>query len=84
MNGHHPSTHQTPPPPNTVDVLAWLGRATLDVIGEAGSFLLMLVSCGLISVSGFGYSFHSLPRSGTDPRSEEKTDKGIEEVAERK
>jgi len=35
---------------------------------------LMLFSCGLISVSGFGYSFHSLPRPGTDPRSADKTD----------
>ncbi|KAH9073373.1 cytochrome P450 [Lactarius deliciosus] len=33
-----------------VDVLSWLTRATLDVIGEAG----------------FGYSFHSLPPPGTD------------------
>lgn len=38
VNGHNPPAHQTPPPPNTVDVLAWLGRATLDVIGEAGTF----------------------------------------------
>ncbi|KAH9048731.1 cytochrome P450 [Lactarius hengduanensis] len=33
-----------------VDVLSWLTRATLDIIGEAG----------------FGYSFHSLPPPGTD------------------
>jgi hypothetical protein len=37
VNGHNPSAHQTPPPSNTVDVLAWLGRATLDVIGQAGT-----------------------------------------------
>lgn len=36
-----------------VDVLSWLTRATLDVIGEAG----------------FGYSFHSLPSPGTNPYS---------------
>ncbi|KAI9443070.1 cytochrome P450 [Lactarius indigo] len=34
-----------------VDVLSWLTRATLDIIGEAG----------------FGYSFHSLPTPDTDP-----------------
>lgn len=34
-----------------VDVLSWITRATLDIIGEAG----------------FGYSFHSLPPPGTDP-----------------
>ncbi|KAF8272636.1 cytochrome P450 [Lactarius quietus] len=36
-----------------VDVLVWLTRATLDVIGEAG----------------FGYSFQSLPPPGTNPYS---------------
>ncbi len=46
-----------------LDVLAWLGRATLDVIGLAGTNkanfqtgLLMDVRCSL----GFGYSFDSL------------------------
>lgn len=38
VNGHNPSAHQTPPPANSIDVLAWLGRATLDVIGQAGTF----------------------------------------------
>ena len=36
--------------------------------------LLMLSSRGLISVLGFGYSFHSLPPPGTDPRSADETD----------
>ncbi|KAI0292841.1 cytochrome P450 [Multifurca ochricompacta] len=60
---HLPSTaRQRTPSPSTsdpsvvtspvVDVLTWLARATLDAIGEAG----------------FGYSFHSLPPPGTDPR----------------
>lgn len=71
------STHQIPRPPNsttTVDVLVWLCRATLDVIGEAGTSLFLLLSHALISVSGFGYSFHSLPTPGTDPSNADKTD----------
>src|SRR5579863_8086985 len=36
--------------------------------------LLLLCCRTLISVSGFGYSFHSLPPPGTDPRSADKTD----------
>ena len=72
-----PSTHQTRHPPKsatTVDVLTWLCRATLDVIGEAGMSLLMPLPHALISVSGFGYSFHSLPTPGTDPSNADKTD----------
>jgi hypothetical protein len=37
-------------------------------------FPLMLSSRSFISVPGFGYSFHSLPPPGTDPRSADKTD----------
>jgi hypothetical protein len=68
--------HITQPPKSAtaVDVLAWLCRATLDVIGEAGTSLLILLSHALISVSGFGYSFHSLPTPGMDPTNAEKTD----------
>jgi len=78
VNGNNlPPSHQTLHPPKsstTVDVLSWLARATLDVIGEAGTSLLMPLSQVLISVSGFGYSFHSLPTPGTDPSNADKTD----------
>ena len=69
MNDNNPPKSAT-----TVDVLTWLCRATLDVIGEAGTSLLMLLSHALISVSGFGYSFHSLATPGTEPSNADKTD----------
>ncbi|KAI0265710.1 cytochrome P450 [Gloeopeniophorella convolvens] len=46
-----PSCVAPTPAHPVVDVLAWLARATLDVIGEAG----------------FGYAFHALPPPGSDP-----------------
>lgn len=63
------------PPPITVNVLTWLGRATLDVIGEAGTFLYQFRSVPLLYfVSGFGYSFHSLPPPGKDPHSSDESE----------
>ncbi|KAI9448918.1 cytochrome P450 [Russula earlei] len=61
---HSLTTYRTSPPETrvpsatTIDVLAWLGRATLDVIGEAG----------------FGYSFNSLPPPGTDLHRADKSE----------
>ena len=52
-----------------VDVLAWLTRATLDVIGEAGNIQILVSHFFIYSAPGFGYSFHSLPPPGTDPYS---------------
>ncbi len=53
-----------------VDVLSWLTRATLDIIGEAGKILIIISHFRtLIPFTGFGYSFHSLPPPGTDPYS---------------
>lgn len=44
-----------------VDVLSWLGRATLDVIGEAGSLPFGChLAYGAYSPSGFGYQFNAL------------------------
>ena len=39
--------------------------------------LLILLCHTLISVSGFGYSFHSLPSPGTDPHGADKTDEEL-------
>ena len=39
--------------------------------------LLILLCHTLISISGFGYSFHSLPSPGTDPHGADKTDKEL-------
>ncbi len=67
----HPSHMQTADPPTStrpvIDVLSWLTRAALDIIGEAGK-IFIFISCfrTLIPVSGFGYSFHSLPLPGTN------------------
>jgi hypothetical protein len=49
------------PPPITVNVLTWLGRATLDVIGEAGTFLYQFRSVPLLSFSSQDSAIPSTP-----------------------
>lgn len=52
-----------------VDVLAWLGRATLDVIGEAGSYVLWdayFYSSDSHASIGFGYQFNALSSQNSE------------------
>lgn len=52
----------------TIDVVPWLTRATLDIIGLAGGLIigLMRSSCDLIASIGFDYDFHSLEHEDKD------------------
>lgn len=47
-----------------IDVFAWLGRATLDIIGLAGTPILSLsypsLDIRLYPIAGFGYDFNAL------------------------
>lgn len=48
-------------PAPRVDVLSWLARATLDIIGEAGACLSSPARSSLTQVfPGFGYHFNAL------------------------
>ena len=46
-----------------IDVLSWLSRATLDIIGLAGQYFLAILPrnrSSLLSTSGFNYRFNAL------------------------
>jgi hypothetical protein len=69
----------TEPSVATIDVLAWLGRATLDAMGEAGMFATMSARpTPSFPILGFGYALNSLPPPGAEPHS---TDKSENELA---
>lgn len=85
MHGNSLSTHPTldalttEPSVATIDVLTWLGRATLDAMGEAGMSVTMS-TCPIPSfpILGFGYALNSLPPPGAEPHS---TDESENELA---
>lgn len=54
--------------PVTVDILTWINRTALDVIGLAGVFPYLFQSVLLITgrKSGFGYKFNALDAPGQD------------------
>lgn len=59
----------------TIDVLAWLSRATLDAMGEAG--MIATVSTRPMPsfpILGFGYALNSLPSPGAELHSTEKSE----------
>ncbi len=80
VHGNSSSTHPTlnaltaEPSVTTIDVLAWLGRATLDVIGEAGMIAISIRLCPQCPFLGFGYALNALPPPGADPRGTNKSE----------
>jgi hypothetical protein len=85
MHGDSLSTHPTldalttEPSVATIDVLAWLGRATLDAMGEAGTIATMSTRpMPSFPILGFGYALNSLPPPGAEPHS---TDRSENELA---
>lgn len=57
----------------TIDVLAWLGRATLDAMGEAGMIaIISTLPTPSFPILGFGYALNSLPPPGVEPHSADK------------
>ena len=60
----------TEPSVAIIDVLAWLSRATLDAMGEAGMIATMSTRpISLFPILGFGYALNSLPPPGAEPHS---------------
>jgi len=70
----------TEPSVATIDVLAWLSRATLDAMGEAGTIAITMSTRPMPSfpILGFGYALNSLPPPGAEPHT---TDKSENELA---
>ncbi|KAF8501170.1 cytochrome P450 [Russula emetica] len=65
----------TEPSVATIDVLAWLSRATLDAMGEAGMIATMSTRpMPSFSILGFGYALNSLPPPGAEPHSTDNSD----------
>lgn len=59
----------------TIDVLAWLSRATLDAMGEAGMIPAMSTRpMHSFSILGFGYALNSLPPPGVKPHTVDKSE----------
>jgi hypothetical protein len=85
VHGNSVSTHPTlgalttEPSVVTIDVLAWLSRATLDAMGEAGMIATLSPRpMPSYPILGFGYTLNSLPPLGAEPQS---TDKSENELA---
>lgn len=53
-----------------INVLPEFSTATMDIIGKAGTILLLLLQPNVISSLGFGYDFNALGANSKSPRDE--------------
>jgi hypothetical protein len=49
-----------------IDVLSWLNKLTLDVIGLAGACVTWMLIVGLTRYTGFNYNFEALSNKQTE------------------